>query len=147
MDLKKLPRKLIGEILIEEGYIESAELEQALEAQKREGGLLGEILVRQGSLTEEQLVMGLSKQLSVPFILLSHYNINRSAAKLIPREVAERYLVCAFDQDERKIFLAMMDPANALALGEVQKRIPLSMQIYLSTPSEIRKAIGMTYVE
>ena len=30
MDLKKLPRKLIGEILIEEGYLEREELKQAL---------------------------------------------------------------------------------------------------------------------
>lgn len=145
MDLKKLSRKLIGEILIEEGYVEREQLKQGLEIQKREGGLIGEILVHQGWVTEEQLTTGLAKQLSLPFIHLSNYSVNPSTAKTLPRELAERYLLFAFDQDENRIFLAMSDPANPEAIGEVQKRVPLGIQIYLSTPSEIRHAIGAFY--
>ena len=145
MDLKKIPRKVIGEILIEEGFIEPQELTRALEIQKQEGGLIGEILIREGGLTEEQLMTGLTKQTSLPFIHLSNYNVNRNAAKAIPRELAERYLFFAFDQDDCEIFLAMSDPADPDALGEVRKRIPLGIQVYLSTPTEIRHAIGAYY--
>ena len=147
MDLKKLPRKLIGEILIEEGILEPEELKKGLEIQKREGGLIGETLVRQGWVTEEELVACLAKQLSLPFIRLSNYSVNRSTARAFPRELAERYLFIAFDQDEDEIFLAMSDPASQEALEEIQKRVPSGLQLYLSTPSEIRQAIGTFYGE
>ena len=145
MDLKKLPRKLIGEILIEEGCLEPEELKKGLEIQKREGGLIGEILIREGWVKEEELTACLARQLSLPFIRLSNYNVNRNTARAIPRELAERYLFIAFDQDEDEIFLAMSDPASQDALEEIQKRVPLGLQVYLSTPSEIRRAIGALY--
>ena len=147
MDLKKLPRKLIGEILIEEGFLEAEELKKGLQVQKREGGLIGEILVREGWVSEDELMACLSKQLSLPFIRLSNYNINRNTARTIPRELAERYLVIAIDQDEDDIFLAMSDPGSQDALEEIQKKVTLGLQVYLSTPSEIRQAIGTYYGE
>ncbi len=145
MDLKKLPRRLIGEILIEEGFLEFEELKKGLEIQKHEGGLIGEILIREGWVKEDELMSCLAKQLSLPFIRLSNYSVNRNTARAIPRELAERYLFIAFDQDEDEIFLAMSDPGTQGALEEIQKRVPLRLQVYLSTPSEIRQAIGTFY--
>ena len=145
MGLKKFTRKRIGEILIEEGHLEPHDLQKALEIQKQQGGLVGEILVQQGWVTEEQLMTGLSKQLSLPFIELSNYNVSRSALGAIPKEVAERYLCFPFDQDEQEIFVAMGDPSNEEAIEEVRKRVPLSVQFFLAAPSEIRKTIKVFY--
>lgn len=146
MEINNLPaRKLIGEILIEEGYVKSQDIETALLIQKKEGGLLGEILIREGKLTEEQLMIGLSKQLNVPFIILSSYNINRSTVKMIPKKIAEEYLVLAFDQEDEEVFLAMSDPANESVLGEILLKAPIKTQTFLASPTEIRKAIKLFY--
>lgn len=146
MGLKKIfGRKLIGEILVEEGYVEPQDVETALEVQKKEGGLLGEILIRSGKLTEEHLMAGLSKQLNVPFIVLSSYNINRSAVKMIPKKIAEEYLIFAFDQEDEKVFLAMSDPANENVIAEILSSTPLKTQTFLASPTEIRKAIKTFY--
>lgn len=145
MNIKKITQKRIGEILIEEGVLDTKNLEKGLELQKKEGGLIGSILVEMGAVSEEDLTAALSKQLAVPYIRLSRYNVNRRAQRLIPKEVAERYLFFPFEEDEGAISFAMADPLNQEAREAIEKRVPFRIQTFLSTPSEIKEAIGLYY--
>lgn len=147
MEIKKISPKRIGEILIEEGTLDSTHLERALELQKKEGGLIGVILVRQGWVSEENLVIALSKQLGIPFLRLSHYNVSRAAQRLIPKEVAERFLFFPFDGDKETISFAMSDPLNTEALEAIEKRVPQRVHIFLATVTEIKEAISLYYGE
>jgi len=145
MEPEKLPKKRIGEILIEEGAIDTDKLEKALKIQKKEGGLIGGILVRQGWVSEENLVTALSKQLSIPFIRLGNYHVNRNALKLVPRGLAEQYLFFPFEQDDRRISIAMADPMNPEALEAIKKTLRSRFQVFLATVSEISEAITTYY--
>jgi len=55
-----------GELLVKEGLITASQLEQAISAQRQEGGRLGEILVKLGMIKEDQMVTVLGKQLNMP---------------------------------------------------------------------------------
>ncbi|MBI4115834.1 MAG: hypothetical protein HY447_04575 [Candidatus Omnitrophica bacterium] len=147
MPVKKLPKKRIGEILIEEGYLEKKNLEKALEIQKKEGGLIGGILIREGFVTEENVVEALSKQLLMPYIRLSNYRVNREVLKVIPRDISEKYVFFPFDKDSSEISVAMSDPLNQEALGVIEKCVPLRIQIFLASGSEIKEAIELHYAE
>lgn len=145
MDWEKHSKKRIGEILIEEGYLERGHLEEALKIQKKEGGLIGSILVRHGWVTEENLLVALSKQLDLPYIKLANYRVNRSALKLVSREVAERFLFFPFEQDERRVSFAMTDPLNQEALESIKHKTSSRIQVFLATTSEVKEAIGLYY--
>lgn len=145
MVLKKFPNRLIGEILVEECFLDPANLKKALEIQKKQGGLLGEILMSHGWIKEEELLMGLSKQLSLPFIRLDSYNLNRTALKYIPQDVAIRYLIIPFECDNRILSMAMFNPLDPEAVKEIEKRINIPVQAFLATSAEIRQAIGDNY--
>lgn len=147
MELKKAPKKRIGEILIDEGFLNLKDLEKALEVQKKEGGLIGGILVKLGFVSEENMVLALSKQLSIPYIGLGSYHINRNALKLIPKEVAERYTLFPFEQEEARISVAMADPLNQEALEAIEKRVPSKVQVFLALTSDILDAIHLYYGE
>ena len=147
MEIKKIPNKKIGEILIEEGFLDSGDLEKGLAIQKKEGGLIGNILLRMGVISEEQLVIALSKQLIIPFIHLSSFSVNREALKLIPKEIAEKHLFFPFDQSGPVTSIAMSDPLHPEAFEAIEKRVPGRIQIFLATPSEIKEAIGIYYNE
>lgn len=73
-------RRLLGDILVEWGLISQAELAQALELQRREGGRLGEILVTEGKLTLAQLMDAVSEQCG----------ISREAAGTLRARLGER---------------------------------------------------------
>ena len=145
MVLKKFSNRLIGEILVEEGFLNPDNLKKALEIQKKQGGLLGEILMSHGWLKEEKLLMGLSKQLSLPFIRLGSYNLNRDALKYISKDVANRHLMIPFECDTRVLSMAMCNPLDQEAIKEIEKQISMPVQIFLAPPSEIKKAIEDNY--
>ncbi|MFK5968877.1 MAG: ATPase, T2SS/T4P/T4SS family [Candidatus Marithrix sp.] len=58
----------LGEMLIEAGFVNSQEVERAMEFQSRLGGKLGAVLIRLGALSEDNLLKILSIQLDMPVI-------------------------------------------------------------------------------
>ncbi|HHB93120.1 MAG TPA: type II secretion system protein [Thioploca sp.] len=58
----------LGEMLIEAGFVNSQEVERAVEFQSRLGGKLGAVLIRLGALSEDNLLKILSIQLDMPII-------------------------------------------------------------------------------
>ncbi|HNR88894.1 MAG TPA: hypothetical protein PKM65_11190 [Spirochaetota bacterium] len=55
-----MPRKHVGEFLVENGIVTRADLDEALEMQRdNPERLVGEILVTMGSISKEQLIMAM----------------------------------------------------------------------------------------
>ncbi len=57
-----MAKPLLGEMLLEAGEITQEQLDQALEVQKKEGGLMGIILVNLNFISEKILVRYLALQ-------------------------------------------------------------------------------------
>jgi hypothetical protein len=57
-----MAKPMLGEMLVESGEITQEQLDQALEVQKKEGGLIGIILVNLNLMSEKTLVKYLSLQ-------------------------------------------------------------------------------------
>ena len=74
----------IGELLLKEKRITPAQLQEALNHQKANGGKVGVSLVRLGFVTDEEITDLLSKQYGVPSINLSQFEIDSSVIKLLP---------------------------------------------------------------
>jgi hypothetical protein len=138
-------KKRIGEILVEDGCLSSENLDEALQHQKKEGGMIGQILIRLGYITEESLIAAVGKQLHIPYIPLSHYSINMEAASQMGEEFSRRHLLVVFDQDEKRIYAATADPLNETALEEIQKKIKLKVQLFVSTPSELFSMLDVIF--
>lgn len=60
--------KKLGEILISDGAISEEQLREALDFQKKEGGLLGEVLVKLGYVEERDIVQALTVQCGFPYL-------------------------------------------------------------------------------
>lgn len=144
---KSMAKKRLGEILIDEGCLTAKELEKGLELQKKEGGLIGNLLIRMGAITEEELVAALARQLSLPFIRISNYSVNRAVLKRVPKDVAVSYLLFPFDEDEGTFSIAVTDPLNDEAFEAVKKSVSSHIQVFLSTPAEIKSCIELYYGE
>lgn len=138
-------KKRLGEILIEDGVLSPESLEEALNHQKKEGGLIGQILIRLGYVTEEELIAAVGKQLRIPYIPLLNYSVNTDMALKLGAEFCRRGLLLPFDQDEKNVFLAMGDPLNDLAIGEVEKKCSLKPQVFISTPTEILNMVELVF--
>ncbi len=143
--MPELVKKRLGEILIENGVLTPENLEEALNHQKREGGLIGQILIRMGYISEENLIAAIGKQLRVPYLPLSQYAVNSEAAEILGEDFCRKNLLMGFDQDDKRIFLALSDPLNTQVLLEIQKKTNLKPQVFISTPTEILNMMDLVF--
>jgi len=145
MPLKKVINKQLGELLIDFGVINHIQLEKALEAQKIKGGLIGELLVEMGFAKEEDIAQALTVQYGFPYLPLSSYEINPEIVNVIPLKIARQYLLIPIDKIGNSLTLVMVNPLNAKAIEEVETASGCSVQVFVSTSSDIKKAIEKYY--
>ncbi len=137
--------KLIGEILVEREIITPHQLERALEVQQKEGGLIGEIIVRLGFATEEKIAQCLSFQYGFPYLPLENYEISEEVLKLVPVNVCQHYCLIPLDKIGNTLTVAICDPLNKEAIEDLEELTSLNIQVFVSTSSDIRKAIEKYY--
>ncbi len=145
MPLSKILNKQLGELLIERGIINEGQLEKALVMQKEKGGLIGELLVALGFVKEEDIAQALTAQYGFPYLPLSNYDINPEIINIVPGRVARQYLLVPIDKIGNNLTLAMSNPLNVQAIEDVELLSGCSVQTFVSTSSDIKRAIEKYY--
>jgi hypothetical protein len=110
----------LGEMLVSEGMITSEELEDTLKGQAIFGGRFGTNLVEMGILDELELTRFLSKKAGFPHALPEQLmNIAPQVIRLLPEEAVRKYRVVPLALNNRKLSLAMTDPADFATIDEI----------------------------
>lgn len=139
--IRKVTSKPMGELLLERDKISQKQLDRALEVQKEKGGLVGEILVELGYASEEDIAQALTAQYGFPYLPLENYEIDVEVLKLIPENICRQYLLIPIDKIGDSLTLVMSNPLNTKAIEDVELITTCSIQTFVSTGSDIRKAI------
>ena len=143
---KRINAKQLGELLMEQGVITRKQLEHALKVQKeKSGGLIGQILVELGYASEEAIAQALTAQYGFPYLPLGNYDIDPEIVKVIPKNVASQFCLIPVDKIGNNLTIAMSNPLNVLAIEDIELVSGLYIQIFVSTGSDIRKAIEKYY--
>ncbi|MFY9401896.1 MAG: hypothetical protein WAQ07_00585 [Candidatus Omnitrophota bacterium] len=145
MVARKILNKQLGELLIERGIINDQQLEKALHLQKEKGGLIGEILVDLGYVKEEEIAQSLTAQYGFPYLPLGNYDINPEIINIVPKRVARQYLLMPVDKIGNNLTLSMSNPLNVQAIEDVELLTGCSVQTFVSTSSDIKRAIEKYY--
>jgi len=143
--IKRAIKKRIGEILLERGVINHAQLEKALAHQQAHGGLLGQILIELNFVTEEEIALALTAQYGFPYLPLQNYELDDGVMHLIPEHVARQYCLIPIDRIGNALTVAMSDPSNIQAIEDIEMLTNCVVQAFVSTPSDIQKAIDRYY--
>jgi len=116
-------RRMLGEILVEMGVVDRAQLRVGLVHHHEARVPLGRALVREGICTEHEVLQALSTQLGVGFVELEREPLDRKLARLVPRRVARQYRVIPLRlerQDREVLHIALPAPASIEALDAVR---------------------------
>lgn len=143
--MSKIINKQLGELLIERGIISRQQLDEALTVQKDRGGLIGEVLVELGFAKEEDITQALTTQYGFPYLPLANYEINSEIIAIIPSRVAWQYLIIPVDKVGNSLTLSMSNPLNVHAIEDVELLSGCSVQIFVSTLSDVKGAIEKYY--
>jgi len=142
---RRLITKRLGEVLLERGVITRKELEQALAHQQQHGGLIGQVLIKLGFTTEEEVALALTAQYGFPYLPLDNYEIDTGLTSVVSEDVARQYCLIPIDRIGNALTLAMADPSNVKAIEQIELITKCVVQAFVSTPSDILKAIDKYY--
>lgn len=140
-----MPRKKLGEMLIDAGVLSEQGLRMALNEQRRWGGTLGHKLVDMKLVSEPELVRVLSQQLALPTIDLDQIEIHPTVLELVPGDLAEQHSMVPFAQPMKFLDVAMADPTNLGVIDELRIRTQLNIRPYLAGPKMIERALAKHY--
>ncbi|MDO8489230.1 MAG: hypothetical protein Q7S42_03860 [Candidatus Omnitrophota bacterium] len=143
--IRRINNKQLGELLLDRGIISQLQLDQALSFQREKGGLIGEILVELGFVKEDDIAQSLTAQYGFPYLPLGSYDVNVDITSIIPGRVARQYLLVPIDKIGNNLTLAMSNPLNVQAIEDVELLSGCSVQTFVSTSSDIKKAIEKYY--
>lgn len=148
-----MQRLKLGELLIEEGTIDSNQLTEALAYQKRWGKKIGECLVDLQILTERGLCEILSKTLRIPIINLTRLeqaNVTKQILQNIPLDLAKHHRIVPLSIREvklkRRLVVATSDPLNYKFIDELQFKTSLPILPMIAPDSDIEWFIRKFYL-
>src|SRR5437773_5221851 len=117
----------IADVLTEDGLLLPSQLEEVVGLQQKEGGRLLKILTDKQLVTDQDMTVSMGRCLNTPLINLSKLRVPEEVMSLVPRELAKTNKLVPIARLNGKLFVAMADPTNVLAVDDVKRRGPLQI--------------------
>ncbi|HPQ67626.1 MAG TPA: hypothetical protein PKW95_00775 [bacterium] len=145
-----LPRRKLGELLVERGLITAEQLQDALTDQSRTGSRVGSTLVKMAYIKEQDLLRFLSLYYDVPEVDLLSTSIAPAAVNLIPADKAKKWRVIAFRIIERPpdkplLFIATPDPTDFDMIEKVRTLTGYEIEEFVCTHGSFEWAYERVY--
>jgi type IV pilus assembly protein PilB len=139
-------KKLIGQILIEMGYVTQAEVDSSLADQKKGGGKkLGELLVEGKACDEEQVAKAIAHQHSLKYCQISKFTVPPDVVSAVPVDVATGSTLMPLKKGKRSLVVAAENPLSFLALDDLRFRLGVDVEAVIASRVEILAAIDKYY--
>src|SRR6266498_2894576 len=135
-------KKRLGEVLRDRKRVKVEELEKALLEQQEGGsGLLGELLMQRGYVGKEDLVSALEEVTRFGYVDARFATVEKAVLKLVPQQVAEKYLVLPLVREGKRMVAVMAEPQNLHQLDELRFITGMDVIPRLGFRLEIEEAI------
>src|SRR5881394_2441965 len=132
----------IADVLIEDGLLLPSQLEEAVGLQQKEGGRLLKILTDKQFVTDQDMTVSMGRCLNTPLINLSKVRVPEEIMSLVPKELAKANKLVPIARLNGKLFIAMADPTNVLAVDDVKRRVQLDVVPMIATERGVADALS-----
>jgi type IV pilus assembly protein PilB len=127
----------IADALVEDGLLSMQQVEELLDQQKKEGTRLLKLILEKAYVSESDMAVSMGRVLNTPPINLARLSVPLEVADLVPREMAYNHKVVPVSRLENKLFLAMADPLNVLAIDDVRRSTKLEVAALIAPEKAI----------
>lgn len=144
-----MPKVKLGELLIKEGIITEAQLNEALKVQKKEGGRLGQVLAKLNMASEKDIISALSRQLGIPFFTrekdLLKPDKDQALEKLIPEDFARQHKVLPLKRTLNSLTVAFLDPLDLIVIDNLKKITKCEINPVIAAQKDLESEINEFY--
>lgn len=137
----------MGDRMVAQGLITDSQLNVALQEKKISGKMLGEILVELGFITEDVLTRFLAESSGFELFDPKHTIVDGDALALLEKKVALKYNMLPISKSGNDVRVAMADPYDVVALDTLRRFLPKGAQIkpLVTTAKILGEAIDAAY--
>lgn len=131
----------IQDYLVEKGMISADKLTAAKKASKAAKQPLFGYLVKNNLVSDEQLTKANATVTNIPYVNLTSAKIDPKILKLLPQDIAERYMAVPLGEMQHHLVVAMLDADNVQAVDYLSNRIGRPLKVYAASESGIRQIL------
>jgi type IV pilus assembly protein PilB len=135
----------IGQLLLDAHIIDAAALSKAQQQQKNSGGALSASLVKVGAISEEALLEFLSHTYRAPSVDLRNFEPDPNLTRLVPGDVATKFMALPVSRSGRRLVVAMANPSNIFAIDDIKFITGHEIEPRVATEGALKKAIDRAY--
>ena len=135
----------LAQMLVEGGILSSEQVNRAQKDARRERLPLGQILVRDDLVASRVLATLTALHLGLTMVELRSETIDREAVRLVPKEVARKYMVLPVNQRDGHLTVAMTDPTDLQLLQDLAARTGRNIDPVVTTTEDIQEHIDLYY--
>ncbi|MGO8676661.1 MAG: GspE/PulE family protein [Limisphaerales bacterium] len=132
----------IADALIEDGLLTARQIEDLLAQQKKEGTRLLKLILEKACVSEQDMAVSMGRVLNTPPVNLARTGVPAEIADLLPRELCHNHKVVPVSRLDNKLFLAMADPLNVLALDDVRRITRLEVAPLIASEKAILEKLN-----
>jgi type IV pilus assembly protein PilB len=132
----------IADVLIEDGLLLPNQLDEAINIQKTQGGRLLKILTDKQFVSDQDMAFSMGRCLNTPPVNLSKVRVPEEILNLVPRDMAKAHKLIPVARLDTKLFVAMADPTNVLAVDDLKRRVQMEIVPMIATERAVSDALS-----
>lgn len=129
-------------LLIDEGLIDSGDLEQARKDAEKESKPLLSYLSEKQFINEELLTHAHAQVAGVPYVNITASIIDQEILKLLPSDIAERFMAVPLAEVQNRLAVAMIDAGNVQAVDYLSSRIQRPLKIFMASEQGVQHVLS-----
>jgi type IV pilus assembly protein PilB len=136
-------RGFITDVLVELGFVSEELVRAAIETARTAGRTPESLLLEQSAINDEQLSRATAERYGLDHVDLAVYSVDVAAAALFPVTMARRYMAVPVGYvDQHTLLVAAADPANVLAVDDIQIATGLDCHIAVAAKADVEALLG-----
>jgi len=139
--LSSTGEKKVEDLIVESGFLTQEKLNSLLTEAAEKKIPIFTYLIKLGYITDEDLTKLTAKANKTPYVNLSQARINHEVLKLIPQDIAERYMTVPLGEMQHRLVVAMLDAGNVQAVDFLSNKIGRPIKVYAASESGIKEVL------
>ncbi|MHC4893470.1 MAG: GspE/PulE/PilB domain-containing protein, partial [Planctomycetota bacterium] len=112
-------RRLLGQVLKRRGAVQESDIQEALEAQRKQGGLIGQHLVALGVCSLDDVTQALAEQAGLEAVDVTGFQPGDDALGAVDSTTAHAYGILPLSLRGDVLEVALADPLNTAVLEDL----------------------------
>ena len=135
--------RFITDVLFELGYVTTEQVDLAISESRAAGRSPEDQLLGEGIINADQLSRAVAERYGLDYVDLNIYKVDMATANLVSVAAASRTRAVPIGHvDKETLLLAIADPANVLAVDDIQMATGLNCRVAVAAPEDIDALIA-----